>query len=155
MSSRAEFKKIQSKFGLPRLNDLERTFGFVLDDESKTPLQDVKKAVVDTFAALQEVLEPILFISEGSSPSHVFEAQALNGKRALYFELYKKNHELRWRAMESFFDPTEENMAAFIKECYRTWTREFKPRILELTRLMEKSWKEYGGEEEEILQYHG
>lgn len=148
MSARTDFKRLQTRFGLPRLEELEKTFGFVLDEETKTPLQDVKKAIVDTFGTLQEVLEPILFISEGSAPSHVFEAHILQERREIYFHIYKKNHELRWRSMEAFFEPTEENMAKFIKECYAVWVKEFKPKIMELTKLMKKSWKEYEASDE-------
>ncbi|QQG39589.1 MAG: hypothetical protein HYS81_04395 [Candidatus Aenigmatarchaeota archaeon] len=155
MSSRTDFKKLQTKLGLPKLDELESTFGFVLEEETQTPLQDVKKAIVDTFTAMQEVLEPILFLSEGSSPSHVFEAHALNDKRNAYAELYRKNHELRWRSLEAFFEPTDENVAKFIKECYAAWTKEFKPRMLELTKLMEKNWKEYSEEEEGTQRYLG
>ena len=155
MPSRAEFKKLQKRFNLPKLDDLETTFGFVLDDETNTPLQDVKKAITDTFAAIQDMLQPVLFINEGSMPSHVFEAHVLHTKRDLYLEIYKKNHELRWRAMEAFFEPTDENLAKFIKECYAAWTKEFKPRMLGLTKIMEKNWKEYKGTEEEMQRYMG
>lgn len=141
MSPRKKYEKLRKKYGLPKLEELESMFSFKLSQDSVNVLYDVCKGMLESIEYAREILEPVLFLNEGSKPSDFYESSLIERKK--YFKVYKMVMELRWKYIQLYFNSKETNLVNFINETYRTWKKELQKKLIELSKRMERGWKEY------------
>ncbi len=154
MDAKEKYKNLMKKYGLPRIENIEEIFAFKLSKDSESPLFDISKGILESIDYAEEILEFLLFLSEGSKPSHFYEAKFIDRKK--YFRIYRKILELKWKYVKTYFDPKEKNIAEFIKESYSIWTKDVKKNLISLGEKLSKSWRNYKeGENKEKQTYLG
>jgi len=154
MDAKEKYKNLVKKYGLPRIKNIEETFAFKLSKDSESPLFDISKGILESIEYACEILEFLLFLSEGTKPSHFYEAKFIDRKK--YFKTYRKVLELKWIYAKTYFDPKEKNVADFINKSYDIWTKDVKKNLISLGEKLSKSWKNYKeGENKEKQTYLG
>ena len=153
MDSREKYAKMAEKNNLPKLEDLEKNFSFKLSKDTENIKFDILKGVEESIIYAREVMEKLLFISESSSQSHLYEARFINRKKV--FMSYKKIMELKWKYRMVYFHTKEEDCQDFIRDSFDTWKKDIKPCIMEMCEKMEDAWKNYKNTKEERQRYFG
>ncbi|MCD6367690.1 MAG: hypothetical protein J7L45_01245 [Candidatus Aenigmarchaeota archaeon] len=141
MSPRQKYKRLREKYKLPPLEKLEAMFAFKLGKDSENVLFDVCKGIFESIEFAKDILEPILFLNEGSKPSDFYEASLIEKRKC--FSVYKKVMGLRWKYAKLYFDSREKNLVSFINESYEIWKKDIQKKLIELTDKLEKGWKNY------------
>ncbi|MCD6477519.1 MAG: hypothetical protein J7K87_00775 [Candidatus Aenigmarchaeota archaeon] len=154
MNAREEYEKLRKEYKMPKLKELENIFAFRLSKDSETPLFDISKGILESIEYAQEILESLLFLNEGSKPSHFYEARFIDKKKC--FHSYRKILELRWMYITTYFNSNESALVNFIKKSYTVWVKNVKDNLIELGDKMIKGWKSYReGKEKEKQTYLG
>src|SRR3989339_530540 len=96
MDSLSRYKKLQERFGLPKLNDLKSTFKFELNTENEI-FDQIRVEMSDRlFSFSDRIIEPIIAGSE--SYCCLFEQNMLTEEeRDELFQMYKKIQQLKWQ----------------------------------------------------------
>ncbi|RLJ02558.1 MAG: hypothetical protein DRP11_02885 [Candidatus Aenigmatarchaeota archaeon] len=147
------YEKDAKKYKLPGLKDIENVFGLKIDEGSS--LRDVFKEIMERFRDAKNLIEPVLFIHEGSSPCCFYESSVLGKEKKVYLDLYKKIMEIEWYLERIYFDGREKSIAEALKRCYDVWRNEVRDKILEFAKKMEDGWRNYKGKKNHTQPYLG
>lgn len=133
-----KYRKMQERFGLPRLTDLRDTFKFNVEDDSE--IDEIRMEISERiFSFTERTIEPIIAGSE--SFACLFEEDMLTGEeRQQLFNLYKNIQSLKWENNLLTIKPDEHETAKWIRKTWDLWNSEAEM----LTRLCKKlssSWK--------------
>jgi hypothetical protein len=148
------FQKLRKRYSLPDLKDLTNEFGCKLDNPDLV-LQNLIDSILETISDASKMLESLIFVDSGSSPSFLYEAKMIRENKIDAFSLFKDLMSKYWTGKKVKTKAKEKDMADFIKEIYSKWVKTFKPELMEIYEIFEKEWKNVALRENVELEYHG
>ncbi|MFH8080948.1 MAG: hypothetical protein QXO84_03680 [Candidatus Aenigmatarchaeota archaeon] len=145
------YEEFQKKYELPSIVDLENEFGIELKKKS---VNEVIESIIDVFSENAKLLESLLFIDSGSSPSKLYEASMLRENEIDVFYIYKQLMAMFWQGKKSLFSVENKQKAEFIKNSYKNW-KELKNELIKVFDLFEKEWPSVVFRQSDQTIYHG
>lgn len=134
-----QYKKLQTKFNLPQLNELKETFKFDLEENEKIFDQIRNEISERLFNFTEKIIEPI--IAGSDSYSCLFEQEMLSDKeRQRLFNLYKKIQVLKWENNLLMVQPDEQRAAEWVKKTWELWNKELEAELSTVCRKLSDSW---------------
>ena len=129
------YKKMQTKFNLPQLNELKETFKFDLEENGKIFDQIRSEVSERLFTFTEKIIEPVIAGSE--SYSCIFEQEMLSDEeRQRLFDLYKKIQALKWENNLVMLQPDEKKAAEWVKKTWEFWNNELEAELSSLCKKM-------------------
>ncbi len=153
MDSFTRYKKLQEKFGLPKLNDLKHTFKIELNNETEI-FDQIRSEISDRlFTFSDRIIEPIIAGSE--SFCCLFEQNMITDEeRKNIFEIYKKIQELKWQNNLLMIKPEEKETADWIRKTWTLWNSEMNDELSKLCRKLSIGWRDMRFKDE-VVHYQG
>lgn len=135
-----KYKKMQDKFNLPHLNELENTFKIELEEDDKL-FEQIRLEISDKlFTFTEKIIEPI--IGGAESFSGIFEQSMLTEhEREKLFRLYKKIQVLKWENNLLIMKPDERQTAKWIKKTWDFWNTELEEELRKICKKLSTSWQ--------------
>ena len=147
------YKKMQTKFNLPQLNELKETFKFDLEENGKIFDQIRSEISERLFTFTDKIIEPV--IAGSDSYSCIFEQEMLSDEeRQKLFDLYKKVQALKWENNLIMLQPDEKRAAEWVKKTWEFWNTEFEDELSRLCRKLSTSWDTLTFKSDKTV-YHG
>ncbi len=135
-----EYKKLQEKYRLPDIKKLEKEFDIKFDKPS-TILQDAIDGVTNEMEGISKMLESLIFVDSGNPPMHLYQSKMLSDKNVDTFGLLKELMSSYWCGKRIKIQGNEKDMADFVKKNLDKWEKEIKPKMIRLSEIFEKGWK--------------
>ena len=153
MNSVLKYKRMQGKFGLPKLHELKTTFKIEINNEGEIFDQIRSEVSERIFSFSDRIIEPV--ISGSESLCCMYEENMItNEERGQLFELYRKIQELRWENNMLMVKPDEKQTAAWIRKTWSLWNDEMGGTLETLCKKMSTSWRKLRVSEEKNVHYH-
>ena len=152
--TKSKYQKLRKKYNLPPFKQLNEEFNISLDNKDRI-LQDVITHILDDISNTIKTLESIIFVNPSSSPIDLYHARMLKEKKIDLFGEFKKLMSEYWKGKKAVLSTNEKIMANFIKNFYKKWTVNFKPKIMEIYEIFEKEWNNTLPGKEPDVMYHG
>ncbi len=147
------YRKLQTKFNLPQLNELKETFKFDIEENEKI-FDQIRTEVSDRlFNFTEKIIEPI--IAGSDSYSCLFEQEMVTDKeRQRLFDMYKKIQVLKWENNLLMVQPDEQKAAEWVKKTWELWNGELEVELSTVCKKLSTSWKNIRFEKSN-QSYHG
>jgi hypothetical protein len=147
-----KYKKIQSKFGLPHINELKETFKIDLETNEKI-FDQIRMEISDRiFVFTEKIIEPL--ISEPDSLSSFLEQGMISEQdRQRLFQLYKKIQVIKWENNQLSLNPDDKEAAEWIKKTWDLWNNEMKNELIDVCKKLSLSWRDLKLEKEDTATY--
>ena len=147
-----KYKKIQIKFGLPKINELKETFKFDLETDDKI-FDQIRMEISDRiFVFTEKIIEPL--ISEPDSLSSFLEQSMITeADRQRLFGLYRKIQTIKWENNFLSINSDEKEAAAWIRRTWDFWNNELKNELADICKKLSVSWKDLKIEKEDNTSY--
>lgn len=141
MDSLSRYKKLQERFGLPKLHELKDTFRFELNNENEI-FDQIRVEISDRlFSFSDRIIEPIIAGSE--SYCCLFEQNMITEvERERLFDIYKKIQELKWENNLLMIKPDEKQTAEWIRKTWSLWNSEMSDTLAKLCKKLSISWRD-------------
>jgi len=148
-----KYKKVQEKFDLPHIQELEKTFKFDVIEDDEGVFDQIRLEISDRlFVFTEKIIEPL--ISEPDSLSTLFEQGMItDSEREKFFKLYSKMQILKWENNLLSIDSSEKDVAVWIRKTWDFWNNELKQELMKICRKMALNWTDIKKEEEKT-DYH-
>jgi hypothetical protein len=147
------YKKMQEKFRLPQLNELERTFKLDLAEDGEIFDQIRLEISEKLFGFAEKIIEPIVMGSD--SLSGMFEQDMISTEeRDRLFELYKKIQVLKWENHMIAIRPNDAETARWIRKTWDFWNSELEIEMSRICKKLSFSWESLEVENKK-MDYHG
>ena len=140
MDTHTRYKKLQERFGLPKLNELKNTFKFELNNEHEI-FDQIRTEISDRlFSFSDRIVEPIIAGSE--SYCCLYEQNMVtDNERQEMFEIYKKIQELKWENNLLMLNPNEKDTAEWISKTWALWNNEMTATLSRVCKKLSLGWK--------------
>jgi hypothetical protein len=148
-----KYRKVQEKFDLPHIQELEKTFKFDIIEEDESVFDQIRLEISDRlFVFTEKIIEPL--ISEPDSLSTLFEQGMItDDEREIFFKLYSKMQILKWENNLLSIDSNEKDVAIWIRKTWDFWNNELKNELIKICKKMALNWTDMKKEEEKT-DYH-
>ena len=134
-----QYKRLQTKFNLPQLNELKETFKFDIEENEKIFDQIRNEISERLFNFTEKIIEPI--IAGSDSYSCLFEQEMLSDReRQRLFNLYKKIQVLKWENNLLMVQPDEQRAAEWVKKTWELWNKELESELSVVCKKLSDSW---------------
>ena len=140
MDNLSRYKKLQERFGLPKLHELKNTFKFEINGENEI-FDQIRVEMSDRlFSFSDRIIEPIIAGSEAYCC--LYEQNMLTEEeRQELFEIYKKIQDLKWQNNLLMIKPDEKATAEWIRKTWALWNDEMSDTLAELCQKLSLGWK--------------
>ena len=140
MDSLNRYKKLQERFGLPKLHELKNTFKFEVNGENEI-FDQIRMEISDRlFSFSDRIIEPI--IAGAESFCCLYEQNMVTDKeREDLFGIYRKIQELKWENNLLMIKPDEKATAEWIRKTWALWNNEMNT-LSKLCKKLSISWRE-------------
>jgi len=141
MDSLSRYKKLQERFGLPKLHELKNTFKFEVNGENEI-FDQIRMEISDRlFSFSDRIIEPI--IAGAESFCCLFEQNMVTDKeREELFEIYRKIQELKWENNLLMLKHNEKATAEWIRKTWALWNNEMNYTLSKICKKLSVSWRE-------------
>ncbi|MFH0832572.1 MAG: hypothetical protein V1900_02550 [Candidatus Aenigmatarchaeota archaeon] len=147
------YKKMQEKFRLPQLDELEKRFKLDLVEEGEIFDQIRLEISEKLFNFSEKIIEPIVMGSD--SLCGMFEQDMITTEeRDRLFELYKKIQVLKWENNILAIRPNEAETARWIRKTWNFWDSELEVELSRICKKLSFSWESLELENKKT-DYHG
>lgn len=148
-----QYRKLQSKFNLPQLNELKETFKFEIEENDRI-FDQIRTEISDRlFNFTEKIIEPI--IAGSDSYSCLFEQEMISEReRQKLFDMYKKIQVLKWENNLLLVQPDEQRAAEWVKKTWELWNNELEGELSDICKKLSTSWKNIRFEKSNQI-YHG
>ena len=148
------FNKLRKKYGLPPLKRLMMEFG-IKPETPELVLHETTEKILEKVSSTAKILESVIFISTGSLPSQLYEANMIKDKKDEVFKLYKKLMQTYWSGEGALLSGDEKEISQFINRVFHEWTGKIKKELMSICELFQKEWKDAKLRESKDFMYHG
>lgn len=147
-----KYRKFQTKYELPHLNELKQAFKF--DTDSFENMDQLRMEISDQlFAFTEKVIEHVMTGNE--SFCCLFEQDMINtDERRKMFELYKKIQVLKWENNLLMIKPNEKQTVEWIRKTWDLWNNDLEAEITKICKKLSSSWGDLHFKTEKTT-YHG
>jgi hypothetical protein len=145
-----KYESLQKRFHLPSINDLEKEFGLELKSHQTNK---IIKEITDTLLNNSKLIESLIFLDSGSSPSSLYEASMLREKEIDVFSLYKELMSTYWKGKKALLSDDKQK-ADFISKSFTKW-KKIKQDLAKIFDLFEKEWPNVAFRQGGETAYHG
>jgi len=142
------YKKIQTKFNLPQINELKETFK--CDSENVENIDQLRMEISDQlFAFTEKVIEHIIVGND--SFCCLFEQDMLDQtEREKLFSLYKKIQVLKWENNLLMLKPNDKKTGEWISSVWSLWNNELEQEVTKICKKLSSSWSDLRFKEDKI-----
>ncbi len=141
MDKLARYRKLQERFGLPKLHELKDTFRFEINNENEI-FDQIRVEISDRlFSFSDRIIEPIIAGSE--SYCCLYEQNMVTDEeREELFQMYKRIQELKWENNLLMIKPDEKQTAEWIRKTWALWNNEMSDSLAKLCKKLSISWRD-------------
>ncbi len=140
-SIKHKYNSLKEKYSLPDFKKLDEDFDIIckIENNTDTPLREVRKAMVFKFSSLLNFVELMLNPASGSM-FHMYLVKGVNGIEKELKELFNVLGEIEIESIELEVNYNEEKEAEFIKNRFEFWQKT-KPELEKIIDSLKSSWK--------------
>ena len=151
------YNKLRKKYNLPDHKKLSERLEIEIDT-SKTEvlvIQEIRNQITERLYDFMKNIESILFTSEGSDPSQLYQEDMIKTCSKEGFELFREFNHLYFEGVVLSFKHDRKADSAFINKIFNSW-HEIEKKLLKFFGALEKGWEEFDGPGEMGHEtYHG
>ncbi len=138
------YTKLKKQYKLPDQKKLMEMLEVEIEPEKNASilLQTIRNSITDRIYDLMKTLESILFTSEGSDPTHLYQEEMIRDVRKEGFEVYRGLNQLSSKGMRLRFSRNRKADASFINEVFSLWPS-IEKTLETFFAAIEDGWREF------------
>ena len=147
------YKKLQTKFSLPHLTELEQTFKFEIEEKDEL-FDQIRHEMSDrVFSFTERIVEHLIGGPESLCCLYEQNMISTEEKQNL-FQLYKKIQVLKWKNNMLLMNPDENKIAEWIKDAWILWNDELQKELNTTCKNLSSRWNDLKFKDDSTY-YHG